>query len=219
MKENLSILDTSFELDVATNRADRAAIVAKLIAGSTPIIGPLLSEIISSVIPNQKLDRIISFVDIFAEKVKFMDKDVTEIKMKTEEFTDLLEDGINQASRALSEERKEYIACLLRNSLTEEALQQVEKKKLLSILNELNDAEIILLNLSAIQGEDARQAFFAKHTEVLEPIKRRGASNEPVESEAFWEAGWLKLVSVGLLNEHRQITHLGILLLRYIDVI
>ena len=215
MVENLSILNTEVDFDIETNNSDRAAMVLKSVVGAAPVVGPLLNEVITSVIPNQKQERIIHFLGIFANKVKFLEKDVFEAKIKTEEFTDLLEDALRQASRALTDDRKEYIASLLKNSIVEEKLTHIQKKRLLDILNELNDAEIIRLK-SCEYRDEARMAFFEKHTEVLEPWKRQDSSQESKDRVTFWESLTSKLISTGVLDDHRNITGMGRLLLRFI---
>jgi hypothetical protein len=114
----------------------------KGIFGIVPFGSPIV-EAITTVIPNQKLERLVDFVQILNYKIKNAERKIEDHELKTEEFTDLLEDALGQASRALSKERLEYIASLLKNSLTDEELEHFGKKKLLSLLNELNDAEVI----------------------------------------------------------------------------
>ena len=46
------------------NNQDLIAIVGKSIVGVIPIIGPLLSEIVGTVIPNQRIDRLIKYVNV-----------------------------------------------------------------------------------------------------------------------------------------------------------
>jgi hypothetical protein len=58
--------------------------------------------------------------------------------------------------RALwSEERRDYIASFLKNGLTNEEMTHVQQKKLLSILGELNDAEIIFLRYESVHPNNA----------------------------------------------------------------
>jgi hypothetical protein len=151
--EKLSIVDSEQKIDLENNKSDKTVIGLKTILEIVPF-GSLFSEIITNVIPNQRMDRVVLFVEILNEKLKYIEKDVIEQKTKTGEFTDLLQDGILQASRSLSQERLEYIASLLKNSLTDGDLEHIEKKELLSILNELNDAEIIWLKSFSLDTSD-----------------------------------------------------------------
>ena len=74
----------------------------------------------------------------------------------------------------LSEERKEQIASLLKNSLSLGDLTHAEDKVLLSILGQLNDAEIVILRSYDLpQGEE--RAFRQRHMAILErPVAMMG---------------------------------------------
>ncbi len=88
------------------------ALFVKNIFGIVPFGSPI-GEAITKVIPNQKLERLVDFVQVLNYKIKNAERKIEEHELKTEEFTDLLEDALGQASRAFSKERLEYIASLL----------------------------------------------------------------------------------------------------------
>lgn len=145
VKENqISIVNTEQEINLETNKEDMMALFVKSLFGIVPFGSPI-AEVITAVIPHQKLERLVDFVQLLNYKIKSAERKIEEHELKTEEFTDLLEDALGQASRALSKERLEYIASLLKNSLTQQELKHIEEKRLLLLLNELNDAEIIWL--------------------------------------------------------------------------
>jgi hypothetical protein len=144
MNNELSIIENEMP-DLEQNQSDNLVRIGSLILGNVPVVGSILTEVFKSVIPNQKEERVRIFVEVLGEKLKYIDKDILDIKMKSEGFTDLLEDAIPQVARALNKDRLNYIASALKNSLTDEQLEHLEKKKLLQMLNELNDAEILLL--------------------------------------------------------------------------
>jgi hypothetical protein len=104
MNGEFSITDTEKEIDLESNKSDAVAIGVKSILGIVPF-GSLISEIATTVIPNQRTERIVLFVEVLNEKLKYLNKEVVELKTKSEEFADLLQDGFIQASRALSRER------------------------------------------------------------------------------------------------------------------
>ena len=97
-------------------------------------MGTLAGEIVESIIPNQRIDRIASLLKTLELKIDPEEKAKIEARMLEEKSVDLMEDGFLQAARALSEERIDYIASLLKNSLTDEDLEHIAYKKLLSIL-------------------------------------------------------------------------------------
>jgi uncharacterized membrane-anchored protein YjiN (DUF445 family) len=161
------------------------AIGMKSILGICPF-GSLVSEIVTNVIPNQRTERVVLFVEVLNEKFKYLEKEVVEQKIKTEEFTDLLQDGFIQASRTLTVKRLEYIASLLKNSLTDEELRHIEKKKLLSLLGELNDVEIIWLKKYSFDNtveNMERQKFIEEHEGVLNPINLIGSEGRHNEDQ------------------------------------
>jgi len=241
--EKLSIIDTEQKVNLENNKSDTLAIGMKSILGIVPF-GSLVSEIVTNVIPNQRTERVVLFVEVLNEKFKYLEKEVVEQKVKTQEFTDLLQDGFIQASRALTDERLEYIASLLKNSLTDEELKHIEKKKLLSLLGELNDVEIIWLkrySFDNVVGNMERQEFIEKHEGVLNPINlmegEESHNEDQLNKKAFQENYLTNLSRLRLIRGTRvfgevrtnlpldeiepdryECSNLGKLLLSYIDL-
>src|ERR1043165_57873 len=101
MSKYLSILKSDERIDVDTNRSDVASATLKGIIGAAPLVGPILAEALGIAIPNQKLDRLIIFASVLDDKIKYLKEDTVKLKMETEEFRDLLEDGLIQATRQM----------------------------------------------------------------------------------------------------------------------
>ena len=240
MNNKLSITKVEEELDVETARSEIGAAFLKGLAGYAPFIGPLLAESIGIAIPAQKLDRLITFVKVLNDKVKYIEEDVLKSKLNTEEITDLLEDALIQASRAMTDPRRQYIASLLKNSIANEELSHIEEKKLLSLLGEMNDAEILTLKLYSLHS-DRRREFSELHKELFAPIDRSfSAPQSNMDKGALRDSYRSKLLEVGLLEPESKrpekgklpefdertgrvkatsykVASLGKLLLRYID--
>lgn len=200
-KENqISIINTEQEISLETNKEDMMALFVKSLFGIVPFGSPI-AEVITSVIPHQKLERLIDFVQVLNHKIKNAETKIEEHELKTKEFTDLLEDALGQAARALSKERIEYISSLLKNSLTDEEVKQIENKKLLSILNEINDSEIIWLQSYALYDEEQTK-YFEKHENVLE-IYSTDFQDTPKEydRQSIQISYKQKLIQLGLLKE------------------
>ncbi len=171
----------------------------KSIFGIVPFGSPI-GEAITAVIPHQKLERVIDFVQILNCKIRNAERKIEENELKTAEFTDLLEDGLGQASRALSKERLGYIASLLKNSLTDEELEHIENKKLLSLLGELNDAEIIWLQ-SFLPMPYVSDEFLEKHEKVLSiPNLYQYCSQSEEDKQSIQKSYKEKLIQLGLLS-------------------
>jgi len=187
---------------MSTQKTDVVAILGKGLIGAIPFVGPLAAEIVGAIIPNQRIDRIESLLRLLETKIADEHKAKIQERITEPESVDLLEDGFIQASRALSEERKEYIASLLKNSLTDEALKHIEYKRLLSTLAELNDLEVLLLKSRCMyQGDPGYNEFWEKHKEALtSPTAHLGSSREEVDKHTVYSTHNAHLASLGLLN-------------------
>jgi hypothetical protein len=175
------------KINLDNNKNDVAAFFAKGILGSIPYIGNITAEIITELIPNQRTDRIVEFLKILEQKVKNINSKVLELKFKEKEFIDLFEDSCFQASRALSEDRLELIAIALANSLTNEEAEHLFAKKLLWLLGEINDMEIIILNgyYYPSYTPEGKQ-FWEEHNNVLRiPSLTNDATEKEIEEATF----------------------------------
>lgn len=177
-------------------------IIGKGLVGAIPFIGPLAAEIVGSIIPNQRIERIESLLKILELKITKEDRIIIEEKISSPESVDLIEDGFIQASRALSQERIDYIAALLKNSLTNTQLEHIEHKRLLSILGQLNDLEVLLLKSHTLyQGSEEYSAFWGKHESALTaPISYLDSSQEEVDKYTLFKTHRAHLASLELLR-------------------
>jgi hypothetical protein len=199
MTKQLSIIKIESP-DLENRQSDVGAAFLKGIVGAAPFVGSMLAEAIGATIPNQKLDRLIAFAKELDDRVKYLEEDTVQLKTQSAEFTDLLEDGLTQASRAMSDERRAYIASLLANSITTDQLTHVEQKKLLSLLGELNDAEILTLKFYSLRFNERRE-FAEIHQELFKPIHRSfGSPQANVDKGALRDSYRVKLIELGLLE-------------------
>lgn len=124
---------------------DLTVALTRGVLGALPIIGPLAAEVVGAIIPNQRLDRIESLLSTLERRVQPIDPQAVAARFRDLEFVDVLEDGMQQAARAVEPERIGHIAALLKNSIAEEELQRLRDKRLLAILSELNSVKILIL--------------------------------------------------------------------------
>ena len=242
MKEISNLAETKTDVVLAVGSAVVKGSVALAVSLlGIPHIGEVAAEIVGTLIPDLRKKRLVEFMEIFADEVKDLHADVREQKLKTEEFLDLLEDSMWQAARSLTRERKKQIASFLRHSLYHGELDHLQEKTLLSLLNELNNAQIIMLKYAAFHGNtEQRRAYYERHRDVLvAPSPVLGASDEDVDRFAVHRVYRRELQRLGLLQakfkkpkkgelpeidiqtgmvkeESLAITRLGHLLLRYI---
>src|SRR5688500_11999438 len=134
-------------------KTDVASVVAKGALGAIPIVGALAAEVVGALIPNRRLDRIETLLEELSRKLGDRSEDQVRERFTSPEFVDLLEEGLQQSARALSEERISSIATLLKNSLTEKELNHAHDKRLLELLGTLNDAEIIVLQSYTMKAQ------------------------------------------------------------------
>ena len=153
---------------MSTSKIDLLTIIGKGSVGAIPFIGPLAAEIVGAIIPNQRIDRLEQLLITLESKISESEKDNINSKLNSVEGVDLLEDGFISASRALSSDRLDYIASLLKNSLTEEQMKHSEYKRLLNILNQINDVEVLILKSYAMNHFDEKsKEFREKHENIL----------------------------------------------------
>ncbi len=211
-------------MDLDVKKKDVVASVLKGYLGGLPVLGPIVAEMIDDLIPNQRIDRIASLLKALESKIDPEKKSEIEARMLEEKSVDLMEDGFLQSARALSKERIEHIASLLKNSLTDEDLEQSAYKRLLFLLGEINDVEVIILMAYSMHGVE-KQNFWEKHRDILigEPL-RFPTSQEKVDQDAIHKTYRANLIRLDLLESKIQgpsqsceITSLGRLLLRSID--
>jgi hypothetical protein len=146
-----------------------------------------------------------------------------------------MEDDLHQAAQSLSDERREYIASIITNSLKAEDISYGESKHLLRILGELNDIEIIWLRFFLDPLMNGDHEFREKHKKILEPVSAYyGGSIELIDKEALQNSYKEHLANLGLLQREYEtetkyartklktkgysITSLGRLLLQFIDL-
>lgn len=235
----ISIKTGDEEISLKTDRSDFAAAVVRAFTGVAPLFGPFIAEILTIAIPQQKMDRVVAFVKLLDDKLSYVQDDLVKLRIKSEEFADLLEDALSQASRSLSDERKSQIASLLKNSVSRDELKHLEHKKLLGLLNELNDVEILWLKHYSLYPEE-QSAFWEQHGEALGRFAVDGGQAE-IDEEALLESYTANLQRLGLIDakfsrvekdklpdfdektgmlraSYVETSKLGRLLLRYMDL-
>lgn len=212
--------------NLESNAKDRLISVAKGVAGVCPFIGPLAAEAIGTLIPNQRLDRVVEFLSQLETEVRNLDSrfDNIEKNLRCAEGLDILEEGLVQAARSVSNERKERLARLVARALTNGEVKYEESRKLLNLYRELTDPELLWLifySMNPVIGPGPHKDFLEKHPDVLMPISREmGAPQEQYDKGALQDSYKNTLIRLGLVQQQgntNQITTLGRLLVRYIE--
>lgn len=181
-----------------TNGADITAIAVKGALGAIPFVGNLLAEIAGNLIPGQRLDRLIKFAEALEARLQDIEKEIFGARAKTEEGADLVEDALTQAARSLTDDRRARIAELLKNGLTAEEFDHDGTKKLLWLLDQITDPELVWL---VFIGRDYDQTMMEKHSDVLEWRAAHTGSPEHEHDTAALQASWRRrLLDLGLVR-------------------
>lgn len=164
--------------ELENNKTDLIASLAKSAVGGLPLAGPLLAELVGTVIPNQRIDRLTKYVIELEEKVSKIPIEKLDSMKNNEEFIDLVEEGFFQASRAITDERRKYIASIVSNGVTDESIELQEFKYLLKILEQINDIEVIWLKFYYDSSMGGDEDFRNMHENVLSPIYVKADSDQ-----------------------------------------
>lgn len=212
------------------NSKDRLISVAKAVAGTLPYIGTLVSELLDNVVPNLRFERIVVFLQELDLKVSRIDEKLEcfKVNLASEEGVDLLEEGMLQASRSISLERKQRLASILEKSLSGDTLKYEESRKILNIFRELTDPEVVFLIYYSFEpglGKGPYSDWVEQHSEVLYPISKTITGlNEQLENEQLKKAALQDsykdtLLRLGLIQSDgrtNSMTMLGEMIINYI---
>jgi hypothetical protein len=186
---------------LAQNSTDYVVAAAKAVLGMVPFAGSLLAELAGTIIPKQRLDRLSHFASELEKRIGSLDQEAVRAKLTDENFTDLLEETARHAARAVTEERRAYLASLLAAGVSEERVSFIESKHLLRMLGEINDIEIIWLRFYLYPYMNGDEEFRAKHASVLEPVGAHlGSDQATLDRQALRENYLQHLVSLGVLE-------------------
>jgi hypothetical protein len=216
----------STEDSLALRTPDYVASAAKAVLGAAPYVGNLLGELVGVVIPNQRADRLVKFAVELEKRLVTLEDRAQDQLRTNEHFGELLEEGLRQASRSLSDERRQYIASIIANSLTPDAIAHEESRHLLRMLGELNDIEVIWLRSYVDQSMSGDKEFRDKHHDILRPISREmGQPQGEIDRAALQDSYKQHLLQLGLLEAEAtrsgstyRLTTLGRLLLRQVGL-
>lgn len=191
---------------LAPNRSDYVVIAAKAALGAVPFAGSLLAEIAGTVIPNQRIDRIVRFAMELEKKLADLEQDRVRVHLSDDSFTDLIEEGLHQAARSTTDDRRQHIANIVANSLTSEDISFIESKHLLRLLGEVNDIEVIWLRFFLHPTMSGDEEFRKKHEQLLDPkVATIGSSQTDIDQETLQKSYKQHLVQLELLSERYKI--------------
>lgn len=202
-EEDMEEEDGNLPQEIQTRAIDYVSSAARAALGAVPFVGSLLVEIAGTIIPKQRVDRIADFAAKLDARIGNLEKSGIGVQMRDEEFTDLVEEALRQAARSTSEERRNYLASLVANSLSSESIKHAESKHLMRFLDELNDVEVLWLRFFYDPTIGGDEEFRNIHKDVFRPRSAHiGSSVEEIDANALQESYKDHLIRLGLVQEH-----------------
>ncbi len=176
--------------DLKQNKTDTLVAAAKSALGVVPFAGPLLAELVGNLVPNQRLDRLTKYVEVLEQRLSEINGGKIEKTLNDIEGLDLFEESFVQASRALTDERRKYIANIVANGIDDDAIEYYESKYLLKLLQELNEQEIIWLRSFMFITMGGGEDFRNKHSNILTPIVATLGSDDATLKKASLQSSY-----------------------------
>lgn len=185
--------------ELAPKAVDRRVSLYQAVVELCPVIGPIVSKVVAEVIPNQRVDRMADVIRRLDEEVRELKEGVQE-KFAEPEFVDFLEEGLWQATRAATPERRAYIAKLLKNGLTTERADLSRERRLMTLLGDLNDLELVLLQLHNAADMQDEETLARLRDLAIGPSAHLGSQLEEIERDVLHRSHRDRLAQIGLLR-------------------
>lgn len=179
---------------------DNAVAVIKGAVSAIPFAGGILAEIVGMVIPQQRIERLESYVRHLNERLQNIEESDLRRLLSQPEAVDLFEDGAYSSARALSDERREHIARVVADGLKGDDAARLEAKRMLNLLSELGDDQLLIL-LSHTHTYSRDEAFLEKHAAALSSVYAHlGSSQEELDKDVINRLARDQLTRLGLLR-------------------
>lgn len=187
--------------DLDNNKTDLLVSISKSTLGIIPVAGPFISELVGNIVPNQRIDRLTKYSKELNKRIESIECEKLESIKNNEYFIDLIEEGFYQASRALSNERREYIVSIIIKGINDEDIEFQESKLLMKVLEELNDIEIIWLRYYIDIRQNSDSVFRDTHKIILALIPAiMGSDKNTLQKSALQESYKIHLERLGLIR-------------------
>lgn len=199
--------------DLKVGARDRGADMASILAGAAPtgvalaagvpaigLLGAPFALLARKLIPKQRAERLVRFVQELEKRVVALEESVLLDRVQDERVADLVEDGVQAAMRALSEERIERLANLVAGAIVRQAPPYEELKAMLRMLEELSDDDVMVLfsHTREVRSDSARYNDLIERGVV---VRRVGGSEEDAVRKILYKEKQQRLARLGLLDE------------------
>jgi len=188
------------EPPLGASASDHVAAALRMGAGAVPFAGAAFNELITLVIPGVRQSRVEAYLRFLKNKVDELSEEQLKSKLSSELAIDVVEEGAFQAVRALSDERRDQITHAVAFGLRGDQQELLEAKRMLQLLRELDEAQVILL-ASKLMKNYRDSSFLERHANVLEPVMAHlQSTREELDRSIVQSIGGQKLLSLGLVR-------------------
>lgn len=167
-------------------------------------MGAIVGEFLTQLVPDQRMDRLQDFVERLDDRLTSLEDKFKARLHQSPVYAAFTEQVMVAAVRTPSRERHRDLAELLRTGLTKSDADLVRHQTLLTLLDRLNNVQIIILvgyGDFADPGGPDRLKFFETHRDAFpEPSAMNSTADEAVAWDMYrhYES---ELLRVGLLRE------------------
>jgi hypothetical protein len=179
---------------------DQLVAIGKGAVSLIPLFGGPLAEIIGVTVPNQRADRIATYLRALDQRLEEMSQEVKVQLAASAAKVDLIEEGGYQSARAISHKRIEQITEAVSRGLAEDDADVIRRRRLLVMFGELDDDEVALLNAHGRSyGGADRNAF----DQINRPERAHMQSSaDVIERERLYDVGKEHLLRLDLLKRN-----------------
>lgn len=217
-------------LELSNNATDYITSAVKSAFGVIPIAGPAAQELLGIIIPNQRMDRVVRFIELLGAEFEILHEQVEMLlnRMKGSHYSSLFYKACVGSADSLNSERINYIKNIFVYGLQQDDLQIYKAEGLLNLLNRITDIEVVYLRFYYLLNWDVTQAKEYQEKTGIQfflPIIEGGMTREELDNEVAKGVYLNNLVNYGLLEIKRdkkgkgqyKCSSIGDLLIRTID--
>jgi hypothetical protein len=180
------------------NKQDRLASALRAIANAVPVVGNAIAEIITEIIPNQRIERVEQYLQFLASEIEALNLVDSTERMKRPENIELVEEGVYQATRAITEERRRYLARAVAHGIASDAEDRINESQILKLIESLDDRDLLILNAYQTRVTLSQTSPFAK---LIPDRPTINSSQEVRERYGFFRAAVDRLERVSLIRK------------------
>lgn len=183
--DRLSILSSKLDSEGLEKKTD---ILLDVLEALTEVIpGTKLLKPALAIVGQSRQKRIVEFIRILEDQVRYMEDSFLKDRVSREEFGDLFREACEQAERARSNFRLKCLAAAVKNGLTSDDIYGLRQRRFLALMREINDLEVLLLKLQSYAANPKQRGeFFARYKAIFEYERMTFGAGEAVGREAYF---------------------------------